>query len=306
MANVARRWSELMARDEAIERYLSKAVDGHKAFGDCDDEKALNSAARQFSWDLYARVDTTLQGQAGDTITLPKFEYIGDAVVVAEGADIPIREMSCVTAQHSIHKIGTGVILTDEAVLSGYGSPVAEANSQLAKAILSAVDTDSVDALYDASTTVAGVGVLSYKNVVNGIDAFNEEVNTQKVIFVHPKQVTHLRLDPDFISADKYDGNVMMNGEIGMIANCRVVSSRKVKMDAEEANYINPIVKLTTDAETEEESPALTVYLKRDTNLETFRVSGNRTTEITVDKLYVVALTNDEKVVLLTTAVAVV
>ena len=49
-------------------------------------------------------------------------------------------------------------------------------------------------------------------------------------MFVNPKQVTQLRKDDDFISADKYGvgTNVMMTGEIGRIANCRVVPSKKV------------------------------------------------------------------------------
>ncbi|MDL2224674.1 N4-gp56 family major capsid protein [Eubacteriales bacterium OttesenSCG-928-M02] len=251
----------------------------------------------------YAKVDTTLQGQAGDTITVPKFSYIGDAVTVAEGADIPIRTLEGTSVQYEIKKIGTGVVLTDEAVLSGYGNPVGEATNQLSKSVLSATDTDGIEALYEATTTVTGVGTMSYKNVVNGVDAFNEEGNTEKALFVHPHQVTQLRLDPNFISADKYDNSVMMKGEIGLIANCRVVPSRKVKKDDAGENFINPIVKLTQNSETEDESPALTVYLKRDTNVESFRNSGNRTTEITVDKLYTVALTNEEKVVLLTTAV---
>jgi len=250
----------------------------------------------------YARVDTTLKGQAGDTITIPTFEYVGDAVVVAEGADIPTRQLKATSKNFKIKKIGTGITLTDEAVLSGHGNTVGEANNQLAKSMLSTTDTDGLEAFYTASTTVTGEGTISYANIVNGIDAFNEEINTEKVTFIHPKQVTQLRLDPDFLSADKYGNNVMVNGEIGMIANCRVVASRKVKTVGE--NYVNPIVQLEADRETQDESPALTIFLKRDTNVETERVSKNRTTEITADKLYVAALTNDSKVVLLRNAVA--
>ena len=38
--------------------------------------------------------------------------------------------------------------------------------------------------------------------------------------------------------------------------------------------------------------------IKRDTNVEKERIARNRTTEITGDKMYVVALTNEEKVVI--------
>jgi len=248
----------------------------------------------------YAKIDTTLQGNAGDTITIPKFEYIGDAVVVAEGADIPIRTLKATSAQFTIKKIATGVGLTDEAVLSAHGNPVGEATTQLATAILSTTDTDGLDALLKATTTVAGDGYISYKNIVNAIDAFQEEVNTQKVIFVHPSQLTQLRLDPDFIDRNKYGNAVMMNGEVGMVANCRVVVSRKVPNNG--TLFTNPIVQLRADTETQDDSPALTIFLKRDTNVERERQTRNRTTEITVDKLYVAALTNDSKVVLMTVA----
>ena len=245
----------------------------------------------------YAKVDTTLQGRAGDTITIPKFTYIGDAVEVAEGEDIPTRQLGVTSEQYTIKKIGIGGTLTDEAVLSGHGNPVGELTNQMAKSIVSKTDFDAIEELYKATTTYAATDVLSYATIVNAIDLYEEEVNCEKVVFVHPKQVTQLRLDDQFINADTYQNAVMVKGEIGMIANCRVVPSKKVKTD-EAGNYLNPIVKLNEDTETEDESPAITVFLKRDTNVERERIARNRTTEITGDKMYVVALTNEEKVVI--------
>lgn len=246
----------------------------------------------------YAKVDTTLQGRAGDTITIPKFTYIGDAVEVAEGEDIPTRQLGVTSEQYTIKKIGIGGTLTDEAVLSGHGNPVGELTNQMSKSIVSKCDFDAIDELYKATTTYVAQDVVSYETVVNAVDLFEEEVNSSKVMFVHPKQMTQIRLDSNFLSADKYGNTIAVKGEVGMIANTKVVVSKKVKLDETGAYYLNPIVKLNEDSETEDESPAITVFLKRDTNVERERIARNRTTEITGDKMYVVALTNEEKVVI--------
>ena len=95
-----------------------------------------------------------------------------------------------------------------------------------------------------------------------------------------------------------------MTGEIGMIANTRIVPSKKVPVVKAGATgsqvdcYACPIVKLEQDGETEDETPAMTVYLKRGVNVETERKSRSRTTEISVDEFFVVALSNEAKVVL--------
>lgn len=246
----------------------------------------------------YAKLDTTLQGRAGDTITLPKFGFIGNAIEVGEGEEIPTRALSVSSVQHTIKKIGIGGIITDEAALSGYGNPVGELNQQMALSIAAKCDEDAMTELLKASTTYVSTTVLSYNSVVNAIDLFEEEENSEKVMFVHPKQVTQLRLDPNFISKDKYNGNVMVNGEIGMIGNARIVASKRVQKDETTTYYLNPIVKLSNDTETEEDSPALTVFLKRETNIEVDRQSKKRQTEITGDRMYVVALTNETKVVI--------
>jgi len=254
----------------------------------------------------FAKVDRTLQGRAGDTITVPAFAYIGDAEDVAEGVACTPATLTATSTQFTIKKSMKAVTLTDEAVLSGYGNPVGETNSQLTKAIASKADVDAMDILtteYNASTAPNGVQniytgstIIGYDGIVDAVDLFEEEVQSAKVMFVHPKQVTQLRKDSDFKSADKYDNDVIMKGEIGMIAGVRIVPSKKVKKVSNK--YLCPIVKLTADNETEDEAPAMTIYMKRDVNVETERHTLSRTTDVSADTLYGVALTNQGKVVL--------
>lgn len=245
----------------------------------------------------FAKVDTTLQGVPGDTITVPQYAYIGDAEDIAEGVEAGTVKLTASTSTATIKKAMKAVTLTDESVLSGYGDPLGETNKQIASSIASKVDADSMDALQTAQLIYDGsASQISYNGIVEAIDLFEEEFNSEKVMFVHPKQVTQLRKDEDFISADKYTGDVVMTGEIGRIANARIVPSKKVPLDT--GCYICPIVKLTSDTETENDTAALTVYLKRDTNVETERHTLSRTTDVSADKFYTVALSDQSKVVL--------
>lgn len=253
----------------------------------------------------FAKIDNTLVGVPGNTVTVPQYAYIGDAADIAEGVAAETVKLTASTTTVTVKKAMKAVELTDEAVLSGYGNPIGETNNQLAKSIASKVDNDAMTALQGAQLTYDGsAAAIKYSGIVDAIDLFEEEVNSEKVIFVHPKQVTQLRKDADFISADKYKAGVILSGEIGMIANCRVVPSKKVPVvkvgetGSQSDCYACPIVKLNNDAEAEDDAAAITIYLKRDTNVETDRVSLARKTDISVDKHYAVALSNTSKVVL--------
>lgn len=243
-----------------------------------------------------AKIDTTLVGKAGSTITVPKYQYIGDAEDLAEGVTADKTQLTTASAEYQIKKAVKQVELTDEAVLSGYGNPVGETNSQIAKAIAAKVDEDAMTALKGAQLQKTFDNAISYNNVVDAIDVMNEEENVEKVMFIHPKQVSQLRKDANFISNDKYPNNVIMKGEIGMIANTRIVPSKKAVNDAK-TYFTCPIVELKPQSQTGDETAALTIFLKRDTNVETQRELGNYTTLIGADKHYVVALTDESKVV---------
>ena len=85
--------------------------------------------------------------------------------------------------------------------------------------------------------------------------------------------MTQLRKDAEFTSTDKYPANVRMSGEIGSIAGCRVVPSKKVPLvevgSGKIKCYACPIIKLEADHDNEDEVPALTIYRKRAVNVET-------------------------------------
>ena len=245
----------------------------------------------------YVTVDTTLQGIPGTTITVPRFVWgNGEVEIVPEGADIPIRTLNTDSAAYTVRKVGEGYELTDEVVLSAYGNPMGQVARRLARRIIEATQKSALESFYEATTFFEAADIISYNTVVLAIDLFQEETNLPKAMFIHPNQVTQLRLDENFISADKYDNQVIMRGEIGMIANTRIVSSRLVKI--KDGFFMNPIVQLRVQDETDVDEAAVTVYLKRDTQVETQRFSRRRTTEITADKHYTSALTNDDRVVI--------
>lgn len=249
----------------------------------------------------YAKVDTTLQGVAGDTKTVPSWNYIGDADDVAEGEEVDLTAMSAGTKTFTIKKAMKAVGITQEAVNSGLGNPIGQAEKQLAMAIAGKVDQDVLDAVL-TSTVVSGDGTtqIKYAGIVDAVGKFEEEEQTEKVMFIAPEQETTLRKDSDFISADKYDNNVVMTGEIGKIAGVHILKSKKIQ--AAEGIYTCPIIKLeAADSETEyteDELPAVTIFLKKNTQTDAEWKPRTQTHEITTAKYYGVALTNEAKVVL--------
>ena len=293
----------------------------------------------------YAKVDTTLQGVPGDTKTVPSWNYIGDAVDVAEGEEVSVSNMTASTTTFTIKKAMKSVGITEEAVNSGLGNPIAQAETQLAKSIANKVDNDLLDAVYKANVISGdGASVISYSGLVDAITKFeDEEDNIDKVMFIHPSQEATVLKDANFISADKYEAGVAVRGSIGKVAGCWVKKSKKVRLVSYvkdnsagtitissaniaeyQANvdpatvlvsgdkvkalatgsqyYVCPIIKLEPDSAdteyTEDELPALTIFLKADTSTDSEWFPKKQVTEVTACKYYGTALTNAAKVVL--------
>lgn len=294
----------------------------------------------------YAKVDTTLVGVPGDTKTVPSWNYIGDAEDVAEGAEVGLSTLTASSTTFTIKKAMKAVGITQEAVNSGLGNPIAQAETQLAKAIAGKVDNDVLDAVYTGKNVYAAstLAAIAYGGLVDAIAKFeDEEDGIDKVIFIHPAQEATLLKDSDFLSADKFTAGVAVNGAIGKIAGAWVKKSKKVRLvsyekdnatgtvDISAANlaeyqakvdpsaklvagdkvkalaaasqyYLCPIIKLEPDSPeteyTEDELPAVTIFLKKDIQVDAEWLPKKQQTDVTAAKYYGVALTNSAKVVL--------
>jgi len=243
-----------------------------------------------------ARLDYTLQGRPGSTITLPSYAYIGDAEDVLEGNDIPIAALTQSSVNVSVKKAGKGVQITDEAVLSGYGDPIGEAIDQLGLSVASKTDNDVLEVLggIQAPMIHEATGKLTSDEVANALVKFGEDLDGDKVLLIAPEQLAQLRTTEDWIPATDMGVQALMSGVIGMIWGCQVVISNKIKLDSVSGKFVNFIVK----------PGALAIYMKRDTLLETDRDIVNKSTVMTVDKHYVAYLYDASKAIKIETVEA--
>lgn len=262
----------------------------------------------------YAKVDTTLQGVPGDTKTVPSWNYIGDAEDFdpenSTGAEIETAKLTASSTTFTIKCAGKAVSILQTAINSGLGNPIGQAETQLAKSIVGKVDNDVLAAAYTSTNVYDGsAAVIGYKPIVNAVTSFeDEEDGIEKVMFVHPKQETTLLQDADFISADKFEAGVAVRGSIGKIAGCWVKKSKKVQTKTEgtgenkKTYYLCPIIKMEPDSPeteyTEDELPALTIFLKKDTQVDHEWFPKKQRHDVTATKYYGVALTNAAKVVI--------
>lgn len=224
-----------------------------------------------------ATIDRTLQGRPGNTITLPSFNYISDAVTVAEGADIPINQLTTASTPVTIHKIGNGVQITDEAVLSGFGDPLGEATKQLALSIASQVDNEFIGVLNAITSpmvhTAGTAGTLDFDDIADALELFGEDIEdgVARVLVVSPKQYTNLRKTSGWLPASDISADLAIKGVVGMVQGCQVLVSNKLTEASSKENAY--IVK----------PGALRLFMKRGVLVENDRDIVNKSTVITAD-----------------------
>ncbi|UDM79595.1 N4-gp56 family major capsid protein [Vagococcus fluvialis] len=236
-----------------------------------------------------APVDSTLEGQPGSTITVPKFKYIGDATDVAEGEAIDYSKLETETAKWTVKKAGKGVKLTDESVLSGYGDPVGEAQRQVRMAIASKIDNDIVEVAKTATLEVKHAIDLDLIDQIENTftdapDAIEgEQTDSVGVLFLSYKDAAKLRklAGDNWTRASQLGDNILISGVFGEVLGWEIVRSKKI--DDGEGLAVK--------------TGALKTFLKRGLLAESERDIDHKLTKFNADQHYVVALVDETRIV---------
>ena len=228
-----------------------------------------------------AIVGTRLEGRAGNTITMPKFSYIGDAVEVGEGEDIPISKMETSETTVTVKKACKGVELTDEAVLNGYGDSVGEAKSQIVMSLASKIDNDMIAALRDEAQLTQPVSTIDVGTLIHAKAKFGEKVNQPAVLLINSSQ--YVELASQILSRENTD-KVLMDGVVGKVAGLQVVISDKLKNEAfiVAAGALGLEYKRRVQVETDRDIIAKTTIMTGDAHYATYLRDASKAIHITI------------------------
>lgn len=186
-----------------------------------------------------ARIDRTLQGNPGDEVTLPRYTYVGDAVTVQEGQDIPISRLTQTSNKVKIEKIGRAIEYTDETILNAYKGDIAtEAANQVLKAINSGVEAKLIANVRANATLTQNLVVGTddpSEAVADGLVKFGEEVDGGGVVAIPPALLGEFRKSKNWIPNTELGAQQIVTGSFGSIYGYQVITMDRLKAHDEYA-----------------------------------------------------------------------
>lgn len=242
-----------------------------------------------------AYVERELVGQPGNTVTVAKWVYSGDAKDITEGEAIVPDQLTTDKSTMTIKKAGKGVEVTDEALLSGYGDPLGQAAHQISLAIANKVDNDLIVEAKKATQFVAEAPTTGAA-LDKALAVFADEEDARYVALINPEDAIALRADTakEWIRGSEIGANIVVSGTFGEAHGVQIVRSKKVDKGK---GFLVKVSAVETDTDDVAKYGAFVINLKRDVAIETDRDILKKTTVITGDEHYGVYLYDPTKVV---------
>lgn len=242
-----------------------------------------------------AYVETALQGQPGNTLTVPAWEYAGDATEVGEGQAISPDQLTTKKTTMTIKKAAKGYEITDEALLSGLGDPLGQATYQLGLAIANKIDDDLVAVAKTATQHITETPT-TLAAIDKALEIFEDEEDARYVAIINPKDAIKLKTDvaKEWTKGSELGADMVVSGTFGEVAGVQIVRSKKVD---EGKGFIAKVSPSQTQTDDANKYGAFVIMLKRDVAIETDRDILKKTTVITGDEHYGVYLYDPTRVV---------
>ena len=177
----------------------------------------------------FVDTSTTLVGRPGDTVTRYQFAYIGDATVLAEGADDTPVKLESTPIPVKVVKVSKQVLITDEAILAGAGDPYGEAATQIAQAIALKDDADAIAAL--KTTQLTGTGATLAEAIVDGRKKLLERgMKKANYAFANSSDYFDMLADhKNWVPASEIAADMVLKGVVGQYMGVNIVPTDSVE-----------------------------------------------------------------------------
>lgn len=231
--------------------------------------------------------DNTLVGQPGDEITVPKWDYIGDAEDREEGETGDSAKLTHTTQKAKVKKAVKDVEMTDEVKLSAYGNPEQEIPRQLMGAVAGKLSTDIITALGTTELTVEGAlseTLIQDANDKLVVDLEQEGQDFQRYLLASRDVVAGLRRIKAIQSLSNAGETAIIKGVVGEI----------------DGSLVLPVDRMPKKTAYAVKGDAVKVYLKRSPQVEYDRLVKQKADLYSIDQHYTAVLNNGGSAVKIT------
>ena len=253
--------------------------------------KAKDILTTQINARSMMTIDTSLTQNAGMVRTINTYTYTGSAEEVSAGSGNSTRgSISYVGNDYTVKMVQQAFDYLDEdfmkdPVIVDYGIKGATSvmTNKMTSDFYSALATKSGATELVKGITFAKGKALSYDVIVDAISELNLEDESKIFIVIPNAWKASLRKDADYKSAQM--GEVIYNGQVGTICGIPVIATKALTNKA----YV-----MTNEA--------VTLFLKKDVEVEQDRDADKRKNSVYLRDCYVCALTDATKACKITEA----
>lgn len=236
-----------------------------------------------------------LHGKVGETLTMPKWAYIGDAVDWDVNTPMDKTQMKQTSTQATIKAIAAPAVeVADYDNEVELGNAIEEAASQQALGVARKYDTDAIECALQSPLKyqLATKNAVTQEELIAILGLYGDDRDSADfdAIVVHSTFAPSFYEMPMFVKKDMTmtkDGNgIAVNGVIGEFLSIPVVLSDRLYDTTNQEGFILVMKK-----------KAISIIPKENPHAEPERNVSLRRTTIYLSQFYAMALTDDEAVV---------